>query len=467
MPTYWIEAESFHNLGGWVIEQQSIAQMGSPYLMAHGLGVPVADATTDFLCEEGTYHVFARTRDWTAVWNVPSSAGRFQILIDGAPLPAVLGTNGADWAWQPVGTVHLDAGTHALALHDLTGFNGRCDALALTTDEELTLPDSGAALAELRRELSWHQTETEETPYDLIVAGGGIAGICLALTAKRLGNRVLLIHDRDILGGCNSSEVQVCMGGNICLPPYEKLGGLVRQLAPMYTNPRTYGAEFFEDHRKKAAFLAGCAQFSGGRNGEYRLALGEHALSIEMEGKRITAIETVDIHTGAHRKYYGRLFADCTGDAVISRLAGCEVMYGREGRETFSEDLAGETYQKMVMGHSLRWYTTRQAAPAPFPDIDWGIPFSEETCYHTLSGDWEQETGFYRDMAEETEYIRDYGLRAIFSNWNFQKNLTCRKEEYACDALQWISPLGGKRESYRVVGDHILIEQDIETPILY
>ena len=37
----WLEAESFATLGGWVIDQQSMAQMGSAYVMAHGMGIPV------------------------------------------------------------------------------------------------------------------------------------------------------------------------------------------------------------------------------------------------------------------------------------------------------------------------------------------------------------------------------------------------------------------------------------------
>lgn len=41
-----IEAESFNYRGGWVNDQQSIDIMGSAYLMAHGLGVPVEDAHT-------------------------------------------------------------------------------------------------------------------------------------------------------------------------------------------------------------------------------------------------------------------------------------------------------------------------------------------------------------------------------------------------------------------------------------
>ena len=468
MARLFIEAEAFEKSGGWVIDQQSVGQMGSPYLMAHGMGVPVKDAETFFdVPEEGEYHLWARTRDWTAVWNTPSSAGRFMLLIDGYPMEQVLGTNGALWAWQKAGRVHLNAGRHEMRLHDLTGFNGRCDAVFLTNEAGFTPPDGKEALEEMRRALTWKQVEEEEKPYDLIVVGGGVAGLCMAIAAKRTGTRVLLINDRDVLGGCNSSEIRVCMGGAIGLPPYEKLGSVVRQIAPVMGSPSIFGGEYYEDDRKRMAFEVPVDGWSGGKNGEYRLALGEHVIDQTMEDGRITSVTTVNIHTGLRRRYTGRLFADCTGDAVIARRAGCGVMYGREGREAFGEDLAAEKYEKLVMGHSLRWYSEKKETPQPFPQIDWAIPFTEETCYHVLNGDWEQETGFRRDMAEETEYIRDYGMRAIFSNWNFQKNLSARREEYACDSLRWISHLGGKRESYRVVGDHILTEQDIENHVEY
>ena len=49
--------------------------------------------------------------------------------------------------------------------------------------------------------------------FDLIVVGGGVAGTCAAIAANRLGLRVLLLQDREMLGGCNSSEVRVAMGG--------------------------------------------------------------------------------------------------------------------------------------------------------------------------------------------------------------------------------------------------------------
>src|SRR3954452_18516674 len=75
-----VEAESMQ-VGGWVIDPQFMDQMGSPYLLAHGLGHPVADATTtvDFP-KPGTYHVFVRTKDWVATWKAPGTPGRFQLL---------------------------------------------------------------------------------------------------------------------------------------------------------------------------------------------------------------------------------------------------------------------------------------------------------------------------------------------------------------------------------------------------
>ncbi|MDY0170606.1 MAG: hypothetical protein RBS80_28960 [Thermoguttaceae bacterium] len=44
--TIWLEAEQFENIGGWTADAQFIDQMGSPYLLAAGMGMPVEDAVT-------------------------------------------------------------------------------------------------------------------------------------------------------------------------------------------------------------------------------------------------------------------------------------------------------------------------------------------------------------------------------------------------------------------------------------
>ena len=460
MKRVFIEAESFRNLGGWLIDQQSIPQMGSPYIMAHGLGVPVADAVTDFaITEAGDYRVWVRTRDWTSPWG-DLKAGKFSLLIDGQALPSTLGTNRGDWAWVNAGKIALAEGNHTLSLHDLTGFDGRCDAIYLTAEGDLP-PSDANELAEFRKNHICPEAYVHGTEYDLVVVGGGIAGICMALAASRSEESVLLIHDREILGGCNSSEVRVCLGGIIGYPPYPNLGRMVKEIQPIMGDPSIFGKEFYEDNRKKFAFMLHECK------GHCTLALGEHMTGAIIEDGTVKSVETLNIRNGKRKIYKGKLFADCTGDAILARLAGAEVMYGREAKETFGESLGAPTYEKLVMGQSIRWYSENKGCKTDFPAFDTGFFQNEEDCLHVKNGDWEQESGFRRDMAEETEYIRDYGLYMIFGNWWYQKNKSSRRDEYANFSLKWASHLGGKRESYRVVGDHILTQNDIEKHIIY
>lgn len=462
MKELFLEAESFSHKGGWVIDQQSMEVLHSAYLMAHGLGEPVEDAWTDIeIPESGSYHFWALTRDWTAVWGVKDSAGKFLLKVDGEAAEIVLGTNGKEWAWQKAGTVALTAGKHRLALHDLTGFNGRCDAVYITDSERE--PDSSAeGIDELRKRLNWKEIYDTEEVYDLVVVGGGVAGICTALTAIRNGVSTVLINDRPVLGGCNSSEIRVCMGGMTNLPPYDKLGNVVKEIAPIAGYPTTYGAEYYEDHRKRLAF-----EVTEGRNAAHKLMLGEAVTQVEQCDGKVCSVVCTNIETGKKTRVRGRLFSDCSGDAVIARAMGAEVMYGRDAAEKFGESLAPAEQQDLIMGHSMRWYSEEQPEYSPFPDRDWNLPFTESSCLNCISGDWEQETGFTRNSATETEYIRDYGLRAIFANWAFQKNHHSEKERFANRKIKWISHLGGKREGYRVVGDYILRQSDLEEHTVY
>ncbi len=133
-----VEAESFTDTGGWNLDTQFIREMGSPYMLAHGLGSPVADATTTVeFAETGIYHVFVRTKDWVARWKAEGQPGRFQVLIDGQPLTETFGTTGVEWDWQSGGTLEIAQKSVTLSLHDLTGFDGRCDAIFFTKSDAL------------------------------------------------------------------------------------------------------------------------------------------------------------------------------------------------------------------------------------------------------------------------------------------------------------------------------------------
>ncbi len=462
MNKIFIEAESFKQKGGWVVDTQSFEVIHSAYLMAHGMGEPVSDAVTTFKVENGgKYTVWALTRDWTAVWGVKDSAGKFNIEINGTALPETLGTNGKDWAWQKAGEIELLSGENIIALCDKTGFNGRVDAIYLTADGDVPSNEI-SDIDEMRKALGYKEIKDYDTEFDLVVAGGGIAGICTALTAVRGGLRVALIHDREMLGGCNSSEVRVCQGGMIHFGKYPNLGNVVKEIAPVMGDPGKYRAEYFEDHRKLFAF----------ENWEkvapkYKIFLNSAVTDLERDGNKITAVIFTDTLTGEKTRVKAPLFSDCTGDAVLARKMGCETMYGREESSRFNESLAPEKAEKLVMGHSIRWCTKGGDSFVDFPDIDWGLKLDDDSCLNCFSGDWEQETGFTRDMVFEMEYIRDYGLRAIYSNWAYQKHHFKDKQRFANSRIVWVSPIGGKREGYRIVGDYIMTQNDIEDKVQY
>ena len=188
----FIEAEQFADKGGWAVDSQFIDQMGSSFLLAHGMGKPVTDATTTFDCREaGTYYVWARTRNWTAPWS-EHAAGTFTIKVNGKELPNVLGRGTGDWQWQKAGEVRLEKGKATIALHDLTGFDGRCDVVYLS-------PVDGRPVMPAVRPLPPRHVKA-----DLVVCGGGIAGTCAAIAAARLGLKVALVQDRPMLGGANT-----------------------------------------------------------------------------------------------------------------------------------------------------------------------------------------------------------------------------------------------------------------------
>lgn len=137
-----IEAEQFDRPGGWLLDQQFMDLMGSPYLLAHGLGAPVDDATTRVeFPNPGAYRVWVRTRDWTAPWGAPESPGRFRVLIGGHPLETIFGTEGATWHWQDSGTIEIEKNDVEVSLHDLTGFEGRCDAILFCADPDFVPPN--------------------------------------------------------------------------------------------------------------------------------------------------------------------------------------------------------------------------------------------------------------------------------------------------------------------------------------
>ena len=449
----WVEAESFKVKGGWVVDQQFMDQMGSPYLMAHGLGEPVADAQAEVTFpEKGEYAVYVRTYNWTSPWSGAEGAGRFRLSVGKKKLSAELGGEGRSWMWQYAGKIKVKDTRTTLTLHDLTGFNGRCDAIYFTTDMEKALPESGNALAQFRRQqLHLPDVAPLAGNYDVVVVGGGIAGMCAAVSAARLGCKVALINDRPVLGGNNSSEVRVHLGGRIEAGKYKELGNLQKEFSPL-RGGNAQPADYYED-QKKADWLA--------KEENVTLFANYRAFSVEMQHQRIVSVTAKQIETGEERRFAAPVFVDCTGDGTVGYLAGADYKMGRESREEYGESLAPEVADRMTMGASVQWYSVDAKQSSRFPRFDWGVDFNEKNAQRVKMGEWTWETGMKFDQIEDFERIRDYGLMVVFSNWSYLKNEMKDNAAYRNRRLEWVAYVAGKRESRRLLGDYVLKEDDL------
>ena len=481
----FLEAEGFSNIGGWTNDNQSVSQMGSPYLIAHGLGRPVADAETVFEAPEaGEYQLWVRTRDWTRTWGRTESPGRFQVIINGKPSPETFGTKTEEWAWQDGGSVILKKGENKIALHDLTGFEGRCDAIYLTRNLGAKAPEP---TADFRRKALGIKRPQRAGKYDFVVVGGGIAGICAAITAARLGSTVALVQNRPVLGGNNSSEIRVGLSGLIYKEPYPQLGRLMDEIGGIgyWTNreaqqdpdsPRSkHILDVLEKHPEKHIHNAGPASnYEDDKKLEavlnepnITLFLSKQAISAKTRGGKIRSIVVKDIFTSEETIIKGRLFADCTGDAHLGFMAGADYRMGRESKAETGETQAPEKADSLTMGTSVQWFASDADPSNSFPECPWAIQFTDSTCIPIVHGEWDWETGLGRDQVEEIERIRDHGLRAVYGNWAYLKNSPKFKEQFKDQRLEWVACIGGKRESRRLMGDVILKEQDFTENVQY
>lgn len=453
------EAEGFAQRGGWVVDSQFMDTMGSPYLLAHGLGRPVEDAATEIaIPAAGVYRVWVRTKDWVAQWNAPGTPGRFQVLLGGQPLKTTFGTVGAQWHWQDGGSVELPAGKVTLALHDLTGFEGRCDAILLARDPNFTPPSADPAMAKFRRSCLGLPEQPEPAgQFDFVVTGGGIAGTCAAVSAARLGLKVALVQDRPVLGGNNSSEVRVWLQGARNQEPWPNVGNVVAELEQdrrAHYGP-TNTADLYEDEKKLAVV----------RDEKNITLLLEHRVNaVEVAEGRIVAVVAQSTTSGRRLRIAGRWFADCTGDACVGALAGADFEMEPKGRMgPCNLWNVCECKDTSAIGTG----TEVSAAPSPFPRCPWALDLSDKpfpgrskTKPDTNQlGGWYWESGFDRDPIEEMEYVRDWNFRAMYGAWDALKNVD---EVLPNHRLNWSAYILGKRESRRLLGDVVLTLEDLE-----
>lgn len=473
-----VEAEDFDDVGGWTVDSQFEVQMGSPYLLAHGYGRPVADATTVIeVAEAGPYDVWVRTKDWA-----PSGhPGRFTLSVDGDTLPVELGASGQGWAWEHIGAVDLSAGDISLALHDLTGFDGRCDAIFLTPDGTVPPNEVDADTRAWRRRLRGLPAQPADAgTFDLVVVGGGISGCAAALTSARLGNRVALIQDRPLLGGNTSREIGI--------QPRGVNGSLLLEMTARHPDGNIVAFDLLEAEPTAEVFL------------EHRL------VAVETDGDRIASIDVRATRGGHELRFHAPFFVDATGTAMIGHLAGADTMSGRESRDDYGESYAPEVGDNMHHGNTLFFRTQMADHPVPFPDVPWATEIAKD--YANLSGQLQRpglengpgpavetnpdtrvfefndgdasvqaqnedvnpfmkvfpashfwEFGQWLDPYTDGEEIRDHLLRALYGTFSNVKRL--EPDLYANLEFDWVAFVAAQGEFDRYRGDYVLTEVDI------
>ena len=228
MQTVFICAAEMQELGGWVLDTQFVPTMGMPYLLAHGLGTPVTDAKTSFsVPAAGSYHLYVYTFNWVAPWKPEYAPGTFALGFDGVPHPFTFGETTPVWGWEYGGEVSLSQGQHTFTLIDKTGFEGRFGMAILTEDKDFPLPQTPKEVTDFCYQMTHATTPIPQEPFDLVVCGAGYPGICASLSAARQGLRVALVQDRPVVGGNNSSEVRVWLGGETNFEPFPGIGNIV------------------------------------------------------------------------------------------------------------------------------------------------------------------------------------------------------------------------------------------------
>ncbi|MFI3254901.1 MAG: FAD-dependent oxidoreductase [Eubacteriales bacterium] len=291
--------------------------------------------------------------------------------------------------------------------------------------------------------------------YDFIVVGGGISGICTAISAARHGVSTALIQNRSVLGGNASSEMRVHVNGAGRGGGFRNAieSGIVLELllANRKANPQHSFHVFDMVLWEKAHF-----------QDNLDLYLNCHMTDVHHHNGKISSITAVQSTTEITYTFEGKYFSDNTGDGTLGALAGADFVIGHESKDEFGESLAPLERNEEVMGSTVLFGTMDCGKPTPFTRPDWAYEYTKEmlgkrAIKHFTHGYWWIELD---GKIEESEEIRGELLKYVYGVFDYIKN-SGEYEGTENLALDWITTIAGKRESRRFYGDYMLTENDV------
>jgi hypothetical protein len=298
---------------------------------------------------------------------------------------------------------------------------------------------------------------------DVVVVGGGLAGVCAAVTAARAGAKVVLVQDRPVLGGNASSEVRLWilgatshMGNN---NRWAREGGLLDEILVENTFRNPEGNPLILD----TIILEKVA-------GEQNLTLLLNTAVHDLEKSDENTIKSIRAFCSQNSTSYeitAPLFVDASGDGVVGFLAGAAFRIGSEARSEFGEKFAPENATSELLGHTIYFYSKDTNRPVKFTPPSFAlrditkiprwrdIRFKEDGCRL-----WWLEWGGRMDTIHDSEKIKWELWKVAYGVWNYIKN-SGKFPEAETSTLEWVGTIPGKRESRRFEGDYILTQQDI------
>ncbi|WP_237561768.1 FAD-dependent oxidoreductase [Flagellimonas algicola] len=320
-----------------------------------------------------------------------------------------------------------------------------------------------------RRSDNWYQvgtgkkgkpTRKKELHVDVLVAGGGVAGCCAAVSSARNGAKTILVQDRSVLGGNASSEIRVHLNGVTHLRDGhpERETGIVEEilLHNRFNNPQ--GAYNVWDHVIYDYVT---------QEPNLKVMMNTQAIEAKMKGKKIKSVKCWQLTTETEYTIYAKHFIDCSGDGLMAATSGALYRTGREGKAEFNEKYAPDEPDNWQMGASLILHSKDMGRPMPYKPPSFAIPYTEghkpkmhRSVLPFTHGFWWVEVGSDKDIIGETEEIRHRLMGHLYGVWDYIKN-SGNHPESENFALDWVASIPGKRESRRFMGDHILTEVDL------